>query len=106
MPGKFFAITVLPETAVLQANGLETLLESLNRAGVAINQSCGGNGTCGTCRVKILSSERPLLPRNEIERQLAQDRDFDPAERLSCQIHPNSSLKVEIPETRDIHEIT
>ena len=35
----------------------ETLLEAARKANVAIDAPCSGNGSCGKCRVKLLSGE-------------------------------------------------
>ena len=35
----------------------ETLLEAARKANVAIDAPCSGNGSCGKCRVKLISGE-------------------------------------------------
>jgi uncharacterized 2Fe-2S/4Fe-4S cluster protein (DUF4445 family) len=35
----------------------ETLLDAARRANVAIDAPCGGNGTCGKCRIRLVSGE-------------------------------------------------
>ena len=67
---------------------------------IELNHSCGGMGTCGTCRVRILSSLEslgPLEPRNEIEIEMANDRGFAENERLACQLAIVNGLKFRIP---------
>ena len=39
----------------VQAEQGENLLELAVRCGVAIDAPCAGNGTCGKCRVKLIS---------------------------------------------------
>lgn len=40
-----------------QAKAGETLSEVASRAAVTINADCAGQGTCGKCKVKVLSGE-------------------------------------------------
>ena len=49
-----YQITVLPEKKTIQAFEGEMLLDALTRAQLYLPASCGGNGTCGKCKVKIL----------------------------------------------------
>ena len=42
---------------VFSASPNITLLEAARSANVAIDAPCSGNGSCGKCRVKILSGE-------------------------------------------------
>ena len=50
-------ITVLPNNEVIDALIGETLLDALARAKYLITASCGGKGTCGKCKVKIVKGE-------------------------------------------------
>lgn len=74
-----------------------SVLELAIEKGIEISHSCGGHGTCGTCRVFVEKSVDKLLPRNEIELEMAEDRGFSENERLSCQIHPVPGLVIKIP---------
>ncbi|WP_291516145.1 2Fe-2S iron-sulfur cluster-binding protein [Bdellovibrio sp. ArHS] len=90
-------ITFLPDHRDVQvSHGGESVLEVALRAGVEINHTCGGNGTCGTCLVHIRKGLSQLGPRNEIEAEMAQDRKFLDEERLACQTQPIHGLEVEI----------
>ena len=71
-----------------------TVLEIAVENSVDISHSCGGMGTCGTCRIhlSVLSGQPP--ERNEIEQEMAIDRGFRPDERLSCQLEcPDTSFE-------------
>ena len=65
-----------------------SLLAGLTNAGVAINSVCGGQASCGTCRVKLASAWRDRFPEpNRTERRLlAYLAASDPGHRLACQI--------------------
>jgi adenylate cyclase len=58
---------------------------------------CRGRGRCGTCRVRVVASEFPLPPRNDIERQtLGRVGAGEEDVRLACQLVPHGgSIRVE-----------
>lgn len=86
--------------------GVASLLEIALEARLPIEHSCGGFGTCGTCRVLIEAGADDLTEREEIESEMAADRKFTDDERLACQtnlIHKNRahSLRIRIPENSE-----
>ena len=50
---------------------------------------CQGRGRCGTCAVRVLSSEFPLPEPTEIERQTLVRRELPDTARLACQLMPS-----------------
>jgi ferredoxin, 2Fe-2S len=81
---------------VLVSQGMP-LLDGLLEAKVKINHSCGGSGSCGTCRIKITSDITILPARNFIESEMAKDRKFSDDERLACQLEPMTDISINIP---------
>lgn len=77
--------------------GATNLLELLNAYKVGINQSCGGFGTCTTCRVLINQTDLPIHEMNEIEKERSTERGFESNERLACQIEIEDNLTITIP---------
>ncbi len=73
------------------------LLDFLNAQKVGINQSCGGSGTCTTCRVLVNQTDSPIHDMNEIESERSTERNFEPNERLACQIEITDNLIITIP---------
>lgn len=74
-----------------------TVLDLALRSKVALAHSCGGYGSCTTCRVII---QEPFeQPRTEMERERAEERAFSSTERLSCQILAIPGLEVWVPES-------
>ncbi len=80
-------VHVLPGTKVLEA---------VARSGVTVNTPCGGQGTCGKCRVKLLAgeteptaAEKTALTEAELEVGLA----------LACQRIISGPMSVETPES-------
>ncbi len=75
--------------------GGSSLLSSLMEQQIFIPSACGGKGTCGYCKVKVLDGGGPILP-TEIP-FLTQD-ELKQNVRLSCQCKVKQEIKIEIPE--------
>jgi Na+-transporting NADH:ubiquinone oxidoreductase subunit F len=85
-----------------QAGG--TLLGTLADNKLFIPSACGGQGTCGVCRVKVVEGGGSLLPTEagHISRKEARA-----GERLSCQVKVKEDMKIEVPaEVFDIKKWT
>ena len=67
-----------------------TLLEAARQAGVGLNAVCGGAGTCGTCRVRVVAGD--VTPPNETEDEAVAD-----GMRLACQVRVRSDVRVDVP---------
>ncbi len=76
----------------------ESVLEVALNNDIDISHSCGGMGSCTTCRVFVLSELADLPPRNELEQDIADMRAFAKDERLACQLPPIPGLEVRIPD--------
>lgn len=76
-----------------------SVLEVALHYGLEISHSCGGMGSCTTCRIIVVKSPQPLPPRNELEQDIAEMRAFTENERLSCQLSPLPGLVVRIPDS-------
>lgn len=74
----------------------ESVLEALLRAKVRIPYACGGMGSCGTCRIEVLS-DKELPERNELEAERAQELGFAKKVRLACQLSCTDQLSFRIP---------
>ena len=64
----------------------ENLLRLAIKKKLPISFSCEGNASCGTCRVIVTKGVDHLPPRNALEQEMADDRDFKAEERLACQL--------------------
>ena len=97
-PGVIF----LPEGMSIEIGKKTSTVLSLAIANdLPLNHSCGGMGTCGTCRIYVESNLSDLPPRNEIELEMAQERSFTENERLACQLPAHPGLVVRIPDPED-----
>ena len=52
-----YQVTFQPYGITVEVGCGENLLELARRGGVGITASCGGDGVCGTCKVKIIQGE-------------------------------------------------
>lgn len=50
-------VKILPQKRQFRADSGRTLMEALNRHGIFLRSDCGGKGTCGKCRVEIISED-------------------------------------------------
>lgn len=101
MANSRISLKVLPQNQVVSASQGHTLLETLLAAEIEISHSCGGFGTCGTCRIFVREGLEKLAPRNEVETEMANDRQFRAEERLCCQNEVVPGLVIEIPEVSE-----
>jgi uncharacterized 2Fe-2S/4Fe-4S cluster protein (DUF4445 family) len=74
-----------------------TLLEAARQAGVGIVSICGGRGTCGHCRVRILDGL--VSPPTEAEGKVFSAEELAAGWRLACQVEILSDLRVHVPPT-------
>jgi len=72
-----------------------TLLSALTEHGVAVQSSCGGKGTCGYCKCRVVSGGGQLLPTEELFMTRREKAD---GLRLACQVKVKGDVGVEIPD--------
>jgi len=72
-----------------------TVLEAARRAGLPLAADCGGQGTCGQCRVTV--SAGPVSAPKEAEVRLAAAGLLGPGERLACRVEVEGDLSVHVP---------
>lgn len=98
------AILMPSGNVTIQVNGRQDitartgnrLLSALADDGIAIPSSCGGAGTCGQCRVKVIEGRTPAL---QTEAALLSRRDIADGVRLACQITLRDNISVSLPES-------
>ena len=72
-----------------------TLLQALADEQIWMPSACGGSGTCGACKGKVLSGGGTLLPTEQahINRSMENEN-----YRLVCQVKVREDLEIEIPK--------
>lgn len=94
------AVTVVTseEEKILECRTGETLLEAMIRGGIYISAVCGGNGTCGKCKIRLLEGVLAVTP--------ADDKYFKTEKlaegwRLACKAQPADSCKVLVMQKKE-----
>lgn len=81
-----------PDNSVSTAAGGK-LLQTLASEGIFLSSACGGGGTCGQCRCKVLDGGGSILPTEEGHFTQGEIRD---GMRLACQVAVKQDMKIEI----------
>ena len=87
----------LPQDSSVPFELGDTVLEVALKNKIPLAHSCGGMGSCTTCRVIVENSVEKLNPRTEVEIEIIEGRGFLNTERLSCQLLASPGLTVRIP---------
>jgi uncharacterized 2Fe-2S/4Fe-4S cluster protein (DUF4445 family) len=90
-----FTVTVQPQDLRLDSRGDDDLLTTLHNAGIDMESICGGEGTCGKCRIRILEGN-VTDPTSEEEEHLSGEQ-LNQGERLACRTYPLSDLTIYVP---------
>ncbi|ADD68780.1 NADH:ubiquinone oxidoreductase, subunit F [Denitrovibrio acetiphilus DSM 12809] len=69
------------------------LLGVLADNGIFVSSACGGGGSCGQCRVKVLEGGGDILPTEESHISRREERE---GMRLSCQVAVKQDMKIEL----------
>ena len=76
-----------------------SVLEAALRHNVPIYRTCGGNCSCSTCRVKVLSGAGNLSSMEANEAEVLDTFDLKPPYRLGCQaLVFGDTVEVEVPQ--------
>ena len=92
LPKKKLKVHFNPDNIDIRVDQRENLLQAAIAAGVRIYASCGGAGTCGTCKV--------LIEKGQVEttrtRKLS-DKEYQQGIRQACQSRISTDLTVYVP---------
>lgn len=101
--GGMVNITIKSTGKEIQCQTGTNLLESLLDAGVFVDNPCSGKGTCGKCRVKIVTGE--VSPMCETEEKLLKQEEIETGIRLSCMTEVMDSVEIELLHKERKHEV-
>jgi Na+-transporting NADH:ubiquinone oxidoreductase subunit F len=82
-----------PEKAVTVSTGGK-LLGALAATKIFVPSACGGQGTCGQCKITVLKGGGDILP---TERDFMARREVREGVRLACQVPVKQNMEIEIP---------
>ena len=85
---------VINDDKEFQAPGGKSLLRVLFENRYFIPSACGGKGTCGYCKLKVVDGGGEALP---TEALILTARELREGFRLSCQLKVRGDLRIEVP---------
>lgn len=75
-----------------------TILEAAVLLDLDLDHYCGGNCSCGSCRIKVVSGNKNLSrPRPDEQMVLGPDAE-EKGDRLACQARVHGPVSIEIPD--------
>ena len=78
---------------IMEANKGDNLLELARRGNVAIDAPCSGNGSCGKCRVKLVSGQVESAPSRHITPE-----EYQEGWRLACSCKVVEDAEILVPD--------
>ncbi len=82
------------ESKSIETQAGSTLLNTLSSNDILLPSACGGGGSCGVCRCRVLEGGGELLPTEEGHISRADARNHW---RLSCQVKVKENMRIEVP---------
>lgn len=95
-------LNLLPDDIWLRVKWGFTVHKALENAGYAIDSECGGIGTCGKCKVRIVTA---LGPPDQQEEKLLTAGELENGIRLACRTRIRKSMVVYTDVQRDSEEM-
>lgn len=96
------AISINDGSKLIHDKAGKSLLATLNDNGVHLSSACGGKGSCGQCKLQVISGGGDILPTEAVHFTRKQIKDNW---RLGCQVKVKSDLEVKVdPAALDVKE--
>jgi len=89
-----FQITFLPQNLITHAPEGTTIFNAANWAGLAIDSTCGGRGTCGKCKVRLTRGANSIT---EADHRFISETNLAEGWRLSCRAPLHHDCVAEVP---------
>lgn len=89
-----FQITFLPQNLTTHAPEGTTIFNAANWAGLAIDSTCGGRGTCGKCKVRLTRGANSIT---EADHRFISETNLAEGWRLSCRAPLHHDCVAEVP---------
>ena len=90
------AIDINDGSKLLHAQAGKSLLATLGENGVHLSSACGGKGSCGQCKVQVLSGGGDILPTEAVHFSRKEIKDHW---RLGCQVKVKNDLAIKVSES-------
>jgi 2Fe-2S ferredoxin len=82
----------------IQVPAHTTLLEAAIRLELDLDHFCGGNCSCGSCRIQVLRGGEHLSPPRPNEQMVLGPEAEEKGDRLACQARATGPVSIGIPD--------
>lgn len=89
------AISINDGKKMIHAQGGKSLLATLGENGVHLSSACGGKGSCGQCKLQVISGGGDMLPTEAVHFTRRQIKDNW---RLGCQVKVKGDMEIKVSE--------
>ena len=89
-----YSVTFLPQNIITHAPEGTTVFNAANWAGLPIDSTCGGRGTCGKCKVRLLSGADGV---SDADHKYLSAAELEAGWRLSCRSAVHGECVAEVP---------
>ena len=93
-----FTLIVEPISKRIEVDKDTTVYSSLVALNYPIGALCGGEGTCGKCKILCLEFMENLSPLNSIEKKLLTTQEISKGIRLACQCKVRGDVRIMLLE--------
>jgi uncharacterized 2Fe-2S/4Fe-4S cluster protein (DUF4445 family) len=90
-----YRVEFQPSRTSVQCKDNESILECSRKLNIGINNTCGGRGTCATCKIRLINGV--LTPPTGKETNIFAQDEIQNGWRLACQSYPSSDCTVNVP---------
>ena len=94
---KIITVTFEPEGRRVRVPPQTSIFQAASEAGIGIRTECGGEGTCGKCRV-IVKNKSAVNEVTDAETTHLSPREIDSGYRLACRTILKQNVTVMVPE--------
>ena len=95
----------LGKKELLVNDSSSTVLQVIHGHFVDWMHSCGGKGSCTTCKMIVLSGIENISPPSTSEVQYAAEGALAQNERLACQVNISGNILIRVPEENKLPHV-
>ena len=88
-------VTYLPFDRTTRVPSGTTVFSAAHWIGLPIDSTCGGRGTCGKCKVRVIKG---IADAETADHRQLRPQEITDGWRLSCQAHVHEDMTVEVPQ--------
>jgi len=85
-------------TGLIEYNGNNSIMDALISSGIYVSAVCGGKGTCGKCKIRVVQGELPVTPE---DRKCFSEEELAAGMRLSCKAYPTADVTIALAQTSE-----